>query len=193
MNIRRFTSRTIREAMAMVRAEFGDDAVILKTRSVANGVEIVAMADALPDAGPDSLPEALPRALPDASSVASSGALSERSNARPEALSAAASGSSPEGNRVPQRSQGTADADDRRRGRMRGTATAQPRALPTEPMSTLSFQQYVRDRLAQREQALLEAPEIPSLRNQTTMPAPARVPAVPTVPAVPAVAPVVAV
>ena len=45
MNIRRFTSTTTRQAMALVRAEFGNQAIILRTRSVEGGVEIVAMAD----------------------------------------------------------------------------------------------------------------------------------------------------
>ena len=45
MNIRRFTSSNTRQAMALVRAEFGSQAIILRTRSVEGGVEIVAMAD----------------------------------------------------------------------------------------------------------------------------------------------------
>ena len=41
MNIKRYVARTSREALAMVRAELGDDAVVLKNRSVPEGVEIL--------------------------------------------------------------------------------------------------------------------------------------------------------
>lgn len=46
MNVRKFIARTSREALHMVRAELGDDAVILSNRKVADGVEIMALPQA---------------------------------------------------------------------------------------------------------------------------------------------------
>src|SRR5437868_12468503 len=44
MNVKRFTARTSRDALALVRQEFGDDAVVMSTRPCADGVEVLAMA-----------------------------------------------------------------------------------------------------------------------------------------------------
>ena len=44
MNLKRFTGRTSREALAMVRQTFGEDAVVMSTRPCAEGVEVLAMA-----------------------------------------------------------------------------------------------------------------------------------------------------
>ena len=44
MNVKRFTARTPREALALVRQAFGPDAVVLSTRPSAEGVEVLAMA-----------------------------------------------------------------------------------------------------------------------------------------------------
>ena len=44
MNLKRFTARTSREALALVRQAFGDDAVVMSTRPCAEGVEVLAMA-----------------------------------------------------------------------------------------------------------------------------------------------------
>ena len=43
-NVKRFTARTSREALALVRHSLGDDAVVLSTRPGADGVEVLAMA-----------------------------------------------------------------------------------------------------------------------------------------------------
>ena len=48
MNVKRFTARTPREALNLVRQTFGEDAVVLSTRPSPEGVEVLAMA-------PDSL------------------------------------------------------------------------------------------------------------------------------------------
>ena len=45
MKIKRFTGRNMREAMAKVRAELSDQAVILESRRLADGVEVVAAVD----------------------------------------------------------------------------------------------------------------------------------------------------
>ena len=45
MNVKRFTARTSREALNLVRQAFGADAVVLSTRpSEGGGVEVLAMA-----------------------------------------------------------------------------------------------------------------------------------------------------
>ena len=44
MNVKRFTARTSREAFALVRQAFGEDAVVLSTKPCAEGVEVLAMA-----------------------------------------------------------------------------------------------------------------------------------------------------
>lgn len=46
MNVKRYFARTAREAMGLVRAELGEDAVVLKNRPVDGGVEILALAGA---------------------------------------------------------------------------------------------------------------------------------------------------
>jgi flagellar biosynthesis protein FlhF len=47
MNVKRFTGRTSRDALNLVRQALGDDAVVLSTRPCPDGVEVLAMA---PDA-----------------------------------------------------------------------------------------------------------------------------------------------
>jgi flagellar biosynthesis protein FlhF len=44
MNVKRFSARTSREALGLVRQAFGEDAVVLSTRPCAEGVEVLAMA-----------------------------------------------------------------------------------------------------------------------------------------------------
>ena len=44
MNLKRFTARTSREALALVREAFGKDAVVMSTRPCPEGVEVLAMA-----------------------------------------------------------------------------------------------------------------------------------------------------
>ena len=44
MNLKRFTARTTRDALALVRQAFGDEAVVMSTRPCPEGVEVLAMA-----------------------------------------------------------------------------------------------------------------------------------------------------
>ena len=44
MNVRRFTARTSRDALVLVRQALGEDAVVLSTKPSADGVEVLAMA-----------------------------------------------------------------------------------------------------------------------------------------------------
>ena len=46
MNVKRFVGKNTREAMAQVRAAYGDEAVLLSNRAVPGGVEILAMPSA---------------------------------------------------------------------------------------------------------------------------------------------------
>ena len=46
MNVKRFSGRSSRDALNLVRQAFGDDAVVLSTRPCADGVEVLAMAAA---------------------------------------------------------------------------------------------------------------------------------------------------
>ena len=53
MNVKRFSARTSRDALNLVRQAFGDDAVVLSTRPCADGVEVLAMAaGSVPQAEP---------------------------------------------------------------------------------------------------------------------------------------------
>lgn len=58
MRLRRFKARTMREAMAMVRAAMGDDAIIVATEETPDGVELTAASEGPPArlAGPAPAP-----------------------------------------------------------------------------------------------------------------------------------------
>ncbi len=152
MNVKRFAARTSREALALVRQAFGVDAVVLSTKPCAEGIEVLAMA---PDsvAGLERLTatsaESAPRrAAPQHTSTA------QRAAAPTSAQNAALAGAQRElANRmgVPQ-NEVEADADQL-------------------AMSTLSFQDYVRDRMLKRRHAELHnAPldDTPAPRAETT-------------------------
>lgn len=142
MNIKCFTGRTSREAMALVRHAYGEDAVILSTKPGAAGVQILAMA-----------PE--------------TAASLEQVQANPAALQAA--------------------------------AQAEPEADAAQlAMSTLSFQDYVRERMHRRKKvapapaasqpalAPVRKAATPSRPAVRTAAAAAPEPAAPAVPAAPA-------
>ena len=146
MNVKRFAARTSREALALVRQAFGVDAVVLSTKPCAEGIEVLAMA---PDsvAGLERLTatseEASPRRTP-----------AQRAAAPAAAQNAALAGAQRElANRmgVPH-NEAEADADQL-------------------AMSTLSFQDYVRDRMLKRRHAELHnAPvdDTPAPRAEST-------------------------
>jgi flagellar biosynthesis protein FlhF len=113
MNVNRFTARTSREALALVRQAFGNEAVVLSTRPCAEGVEVLAM----PGDGMQHI-EKLARPA---------------SNAVPERREVDAQPARPE------RSDVSADVE-------------------RLSMSTLSFQDYVRERMLKRRQAALQMP-----------------------------------
>ncbi len=132
MNVKRFTGRTSKDALAGVRQAFGDDAVVLSTRPCEEGVEVLAMAG-------DTVAEF------EKVAVASEG-LPARNPAMRSNLP---------------RGQAKAAAQL--------TQSFKPQAKALEPdasvdqdvaqlqMSTLSFQEYVRERMLRRRRAEMQA------------------------------------
>jgi len=124
MNVKRFTARTSRDALTLVRQAFGEDAVVLSTKPCAEGVEVLAMA-------PESIQQI-------------------------ERLSA----SSMPGAQAPARA-----AAPRSKPAARPAAPVQQPAVQDDvtddvaqlSMSTLSFQDYVRERMLKRRQAAIRA------------------------------------
>ena len=160
MNVKRFTARTAREALALVRQALGDDAVVLSTRPSADGVEVLALApDGLarielaadqaervhaPAAPVHPLPASTP-ATPRPSTLA------ERIAARGEKLV----------QRFDPRQTVRHDPsmdDGVHAGRSPplaepGLQASVARDVATLGMSTLTFQDYVRERMLKRRQA----------------------------------------
>jgi flagellar biosynthesis protein FlhF len=115
MNVKRFTAKTPREALALVRQAFGADAVVLSTRPSAEGVEVLAMA-------PESM-----------------AMIEQVRSTAPLAAAAPAA------------------------------VTEVQQDIETLSMSTLSFQDYVRERMLKRRQAEIAQP--PHLAPPTPAPA----------------------
>src|SRR4249920_1787349 len=109
MNVKRFTARTSRDALVLVRQALGDDAVVLSTKPSVDGVEVLAMA-----------PEGMQQV--------------QRMAAQSAAVAAPAAAAAP--------------------------ATPVDEDVAKLSMSTLSFQDYVRERMLRRRQAAL-APQAP--------------------------------
>ena len=140
MNVKRFTARTSREALMLVRQAFGDDAVVVSTRPCAEGVEVLAMA---------------PESVQHFERVASAG------NPEP------ATGSTRPAARQPARSAAAAAA----------AAPSVDEDVEQLAMSTLSFQDYVRERMLKRRDAELQAQEPKSAPAAAPKSSPARSPA----------------
>lgn len=125
MNIQRFTAPTSREAMAKARNAFGDSAVILSTRSTAEGFEVMAAAEeslaSLAD-NASPAPIATRAAAPTSAAVARTRLLATQTQAKPESV------------------EGDTEA---------------------LAMSTLSFQEYVRERMLRKRREMMHetAPE----------------------------------
>src|SRR6266571_7736130 len=105
MNVKRFTARTSRDALILVRQALGEDAVVLSTKPSVDGVEVLAMA-----------PEGMKQIERMASSSAAP-AMAEPMTSKPV-------------------------EDD----------------VAELSMSTLSFQDYVRERMLRRRQAAINPP-----------------------------------
>jgi flagellar biosynthesis protein FlhF len=128
MNVKRFTARTSRDALALVKQAFGDDAVVMSTRPCAEGVEVLAMA-------PESVQQ-LERV----------GASIPAIKAPRAPLPAPTRAATP---RAQQRREPSMDTH--------GVEHAVDDDVEQLQMSTLSFQDYVRDRMLKRRQAELDA------------------------------------
>lgn len=144
MNVKRFAARTSREALAMVRGALGDDAVVLSTRPGAEGVEVLAMA-----------PEGLQQIEAAAARTPAQRSGSTAAPGSPRTLSA------PPAN-VPTLRQ---EVPATRAASGASRAPLHPMASPGIPvaqdvetlgMSTLTFQDYVRERMLRRRQAELD-------------------------------------
>jgi flagellar biosynthesis protein FlhF len=133
MNVKRFTARTSRDALSLVRQSFGADAVVLSTRPCAEGVEVLAMA-----------PESVQQFERVTTPAATRGAAAAAPNA------------------VPRSEPARADTSLER------TTVAQD--AERLAMSTLSFQDYVRERMLRRRKAELQ----PTPAAATSMPEPAQ-------------------
>lgn len=123
MNLKRFTARTSREALALVKAAFGEDAVVMSTKPCEGGVEVLAMA-----------PESLHQLERVAAQTPAPGIVRA-----PAAKAAAAASRQPvrvEPRLVEPRMPADVEQD-----------------LEQLQMSTLSFQDYVRQRMLKRRDA----------------------------------------
>jgi flagellar biosynthesis protein FlhF len=139
MNVKRFAARSSRDALALIRQALGVDAVVLSTRQTADGVEVLAMA-------PESMRD-IQRLATDSPVVSA-----------PEPAAAPAAISNGRGGRA---------------------ANAEPKPEPAPAsvaddvnrlsMSTLSFQDYVRERMLKRRQVAMRA-EATSARVQGPAP-----------------------
>jgi flagellar biosynthesis protein FlhF len=145
MNLKRFTARTSRDALALVRQAFGDDAVVMSTRPCAEGVEVLAMA-----------PESVLQLERVSASAEQARPAAPRLETRPEYR--------PEVRPEP-RPQGRAEARPAARTEARREPTLEPQAQDSSvaedvaalQMSTLSFQDYVRQRMLKRREAQMAA------------------------------------
>ena len=167
MNVKRFTAKSAREALAQVREALGDDAVVLSTKPSGEGVEVLAMA-----------PEGIARIEQAAAQAPlQRAALPLLAATEPLLRQAAAQRTSTLAERIAARGERLEPRlDSRVDGRIEPTMTGAPRfdasrsaALPgasvehsverdveTLGMSTLTFQDYVRERMLKRRQAELE-------------------------------------
>ncbi|MDP2004884.1 MAG: flagellar biosynthesis protein FlhF [Rubrivivax sp.] len=158
MNLKRFTARTSREALALVKQAFGDDAVVMSTKPCAEGVEVLAMA-------PESLQQLERMGL--TAETVSQPTLRERS---------AAPALRPRERQEP-RFEPAMDTPAPRR--------AAPRAEPAPrledeiahdveqlQMSTLSFQDYVRQRMLKRRDTEMQAERAAAAALEPPVPAP---------------------
>ncbi len=151
MNVKRFVGRNSREAMQKVRQAFGDNAVVLSTKPCSEGIEVLAMPpetlEAIERFGADS-PATRPAAV----------GTSNQATARPDA------GSPPDlnarGHRAPQRRDPSLQARVAEQEARRSLATPAEGVqddVGTLAMSTLSFQDYVRERMLKKREAELRA------------------------------------
>jgi len=148
MNYRRFTARSSREALQLVKLAFGDDAVVLSNKKTLEGVEVLAMA---PE-GFDQIEKVATRTPRPPQPTFS---------APPAEFAAPAKAAAPHKKSFAERvglhrepSFGPADPlAEARAGLRNGSRADIGKDVQTLAMSTLSFQDYVRERVLKRRKA----------------------------------------
>lgn len=193
MNVKRFTGRTSRDALNLVRQALGDDAVVLSTRPCPDGVEVLAMA-------PDAMHQ-IEQAAASAPTVRASAASAEpRAPRVPNSVGGNAGAALDHRHarqvehqipvlrqeQAPQRKAPLAQRAAREQAREQARFDAAPEQdveqdVEALGMSTLTFQDYVRERMLKRRQAEIDTgiapplpmPETPVRRAAATMAAPA--------------------
>jgi flagellar biosynthesis protein FlhF len=154
MNVKRFAARTSREALALVRQAFGVDAVVLSTKPCAEGIEVLAMA-------PDSV-----AGLERLTANSEDGA--PRRGLTPAQRAAAPQPAAPQ-------NPGLAGAQRELAHRMGVPQNEVEADADQLAMSTLSFQDYVRDRMLKRRHAELhnqpldDAPAAPAVSTRSAL------------------------
>ncbi|MBV8034985.1 flagellar biosynthesis protein FlhF [Roseateles sp.] len=147
MNVRKFTARTSREALALVKQAFGPDAVVLSNKNVPEGVEVLAMA-----------PEGM-------------GQIEQMAATAPRMV-------------APQPAQPSARASFSERTLRQEPSFVAPEVagdVQQLAMSTLNFQDYVRERVLRRRQAEMSGQPDPV---RQVAPPPVQAPAAPSLDAV---------
>ncbi len=135
MNVRRFSARTARDALSMVRLALGGDAVVLSTKPHGDGVEVLAMAPESMRSIEEMAATPGPRGKGNADSTNREPWDFEYS-VMPEDAADEPAPKPPRGQRIePTMEAGSVDDDVKRLS-----------------MSTLSFQDYVRERMLKRRQ-----------------------------------------
>jgi flagellar biosynthesis protein FlhF len=157
MNVKSFTASNSREAMTLVRKAFGDDAVVLSNKPCAEGVVVLAMApegmsqiERAHVTAPRVIAPGRVQAQPQAQSQAKAGTLAAAAAPAPRAFTV----------RAAQRNEpgfGFAGAADRVKAT---TADDVGQDVQTLAMSTLSFQDYVRERVLRRRQAEIDGVQL---------------------------------
>jgi flagellar biosynthesis protein FlhF len=184
MNVKRFTGRTSRDALNLVRQALGDDAVVLSTRPCPDGVEVLAMA---PDAM-QQIEQAAASAPTMRASASSTASAEPRAPRVPNSVGGNAGAALDHRNarqvehqipvlrqeQAPQRKAPLAQRAAREQARF-DTAPDHGVEQDVEAlgMSTLTFQDYVRERMLKRRQAEIDTGIAPPLPMPET-PAPAR-------------------
>lgn len=127
MNVRKFTARSSREALALVKQAFGPDAVVLSNKNVPEGVEVLAMA-----------PEGM-------------GQIEQMASTAPRTAARQQVAPPPT---VPQQPAARASFSDRASRQEPSFGSPEVGGdVEQLAMSTLSFQDYVRERVLRRRQA----------------------------------------
>jgi flagellar biosynthesis protein FlhF len=160
MKVMRFAARSARDALAQLRQALGEDAVVLSTRPCAEGVEVLALEPEglarIEQAAVQADRARAVRAAPQPEAVSEPGLL--RSAGLAERIGAGSESPKAQPNRRREPSLDAAPTAGRDTSSGWDTEPSQDpvaRDVETLGMSTLSFQDYVRERMLKRRQAEL--------------------------------------